>query len=86
MFAQHWWYSITDLPERRRRWPGKAKSIRECLQPGGFSHGQGAFLPWVNVPVPVLRDMRRDRPRQIVLIESLVFVLEYILTVTLDIF
>ena len=83
LFSQLRRHRVADLAERRRRWASEPEPVRERLQPGGLADSQGPVLAGMDVPVTVLGDVRRDGPRQPVLIKPLVLVVEDVVAVPL---
>src|SRR5690348_6321323 len=55
---------------------GESEVVGETLNASGFSDGERAVLIWMDVPVSVLRDVRRDRATELRPAESLVLVRE----------
>ena len=83
--AQPWGHSVADLLERRGRRTSEPEPVREGLDPSRLADGQCAVLLGVDVPVAVLGDVRRDRPRDVVAREPLVLVVEDVVAVALQV-
>ena len=64
--------------------PAKRAPIRERLQPRSFSNRDRSVLGWMDIPVTVLGDVGRNTAAWRVQVETLVLVVEDVISVALQ--
>jgi hypothetical protein len=83
-FCESWGNRISYLAKTRGGMTGELEPIWECLDASGLPNRERAVLARMDVPVPITRDMRSDRPAQATPFEPFVFVVEDVCAVALQ--